>query len=170
MVDISIYESKDGGELYILNDDLSATNCISNQVYLALWGGNIQENTTEQTNKQAIRNDWWGNDLMAPSNQFNSNTERILRDIVITSAGISIVENAIKKDLSFLDEYYDIEINVVMVNHNRIEIDIDLAEPDSKSTKIKYICVDKKMEAFPGITETCSGIGDCIIETNFIIR
>ena len=45
MKDFSIYESGDGGELLIVDDDFNLTEVLFQLVYLALFGGNVESIT-----------------------------------------------------------------------------------------------------------------------------
>lgn len=166
MVDILIYECGSGGELFLIKNDLQTIECCDNQVYLALWGGNLEANTIQDSEDLVIREDWWGNQLMEPKNQFNSETERTLDKIVLNSQGMFDVENAVKKDLKFLEEYYDINIFVKMINYNALEIEIDLIELDKKIKKFIFICKEKEVTSFTGQINPY-GIGVMIIENTF---
>lgn len=166
MVDILIYECGSGGELFLIKNDLQSIECCDNQVYLALWGGNLEANTIQDSEDLVIREDWWGNQLMELKNQFNSETERTLDRIVLNSQGIFDVENAVKKDLKFLEKYYNIDISVRMINYNAIEIEVDLIQPDGISKKFKFTCKEKEVISFTGQIYSY-GIGVMIIENTF---
>lgn len=85
--DLLIYETGGGGDLIIQGNDLAQVQGYENAPYLSMFGGN----------------DWWGNYLLPPPNQFSSKTEQILNSTPLSSAGRIIIENAIKSDLSFLN-------------------------------------------------------------------
>jgi hypothetical protein len=42
IADITIFESGDGGDLALINDDLATIEGLTNQVYLAWFGGNFR--------------------------------------------------------------------------------------------------------------------------------
>ena len=58
--DLNIFESGDGGELSIINEDLLFGESLYQQIYLALFGGNVEENTRQYLLTEQ-KNDYWGN-------------------------------------------------------------------------------------------------------------
>jgi hypothetical protein len=151
MVDVFIYETGDGGDINILRDDIQKSFCSYNQIYLALWGGNIRQNTTENLATVIKREDWWGNWLMNESNQFNSNTERAIDNIVLNSAGIIDIENAVEKDLEFLQDYYDVNIFVSIEDYNRLRISVILEQPEGETQEFVFECKKNSISSFIGI-------------------
>ena len=101
IVDIMIFENGSGGDLNLKNDDIETISGLMNQVYLALFGGNLEQNTSDDLSELEERNDWWGNSLLKKENQFNSNFERTLRTIPLNSSGLIKIENAAKEDLKY---------------------------------------------------------------------
>ena len=139
VVDLMIYESGSGGDLNLKNDDLETVSGLTNQVYLALFGGNIEENTSDDLEDLDERNDWWGNYLLNEELQFNSSFERTLTTVTINSGGISKLVNAAKKDLKYLEDYADITVEGSIVGLNKFQLQVSLQEPNQSSTKIKFI-------------------------------
>ena len=139
IVDIMMFESGSGGDLSLQNDDIQTISGLSNQVYLALFGGNLQESTDENLAVLDERQDWWGNGLLPTEQQFNSIFEKTIRETTLTSGGIQTLINAAKEDLNYLTAYADIEISGSIVQTNRFELLVNLIEPDQQSTKIKFI-------------------------------
>ena len=45
ITDLKICETLDGGDLILLNDDIAVIEDLSNQPYLAMFGGNVEANT-----------------------------------------------------------------------------------------------------------------------------
>lgn len=138
-IDVTIYEEGSGGDLQLLNDDLALSEGLTNQVYLALVGGNLEQSTSPDIEELEIRQDWWANVLLNEENQFNSNFERALSEVALNSAGIRVLENAVKEDLEFLTAYADINIESELIGLNRLEIFITLQEPGQESLKIKLL-------------------------------
>ncbi|MCJ7802755.1 MAG: hypothetical protein MUP82_10410 [Candidatus Marinimicrobia bacterium] len=139
IADIAIYENGSGGDWILKNDDIDNISGLTNQVYLAFFGGNIEQNTSDNLAELEQRNDWWGNFLLKANNQFNSNFERALRTIALNSAGLIAIENAAKEDLKFLEEYADIEISSQITGINKMSLFVNVIEPNKQSTKIKFI-------------------------------
>lgn len=136
IVDIAIHESGSGGNLSLTAEDLTTVQGVFNQVYLALFGGNIEENTTIETAAQEQRNDWWGNELVELP--FNSNYERELLNNSLNSGGVSALEDAAKEDLKYID-FADVEVEGSIIGVGKFQLIVILTEPDGKSTKIKFI-------------------------------
>ncbi len=96
-----------GGDLQMLGNDLAIVYGQENQVYLALFGGNVEQSTPAINTVASQRFDWWGNSLLMPndsSRQFNSSTERVLNTTALNSAGRIKIENAVKDDLKYLTQ------------------------------------------------------------------
>lgn len=142
--DHAIGESQgNGGDLQLLGNDLALVYGNENQVYLALFGGNVEQNTPALiTNAQT--EDYWGNNLFwpnDPSKQFNSNTERTLNTTALNSAGRITIENAVKSDLKFLvDMGATVTVNVTIPSVNLVTIMIRTVYKDGirRMTIIKF--------------------------------
>ena len=146
VVDIMIHESGSGGDLSLINDDLATISGLTNQVYLALFGGNIEQSTVPDLSELDDRQDWWGNSLLLVENQLNSNFERKINQIALTSGGVRTLENAAKEDLKFLKDIADVTVNGSISGLSRFELTVNLVEPDKTSTKIKFIWDGTKKE------------------------
>jgi len=153
--DILLYENGNGGEILVLNNDISLVETLLQQVYLCLFGGNVAASTTGNEIEGQQRNDWWANELLfndRKEKQFNSNTERVLDSVALNTSGRIDIQRAVESDLESLKNIANITVNVVILNHNRIEISIRLTKPDSNEDKIlqfiwdnarKEIIIDK---------------------------
>jgi len=171
MIDLSIYESGDGGELILKRDDIELTAALYNQVYLALFGGNVEQETKPGNVYLEERFDWWGNVFFNTENQFNSQFERELRHTVITGAGLQSLEAIATNDLKFLRRYADIEVSVEMIDYNKIEINITLSQPNKNEILIKYVWdIAKKIVIDPGFvgdTPVNEGLTDWILRNGY---
>lgn len=137
--DILLFENADGGELFVLNNDISLVELLYQQVYLMLFGGNIEANTTGYETERQQREDWWANDLIfknEKSKQFNSNTERVLDSVVLNTSGRIDIIRAVEEDLSELQTLADISVNVIIVNSIRLRIEIKLGNPNTLEDKL----------------------------------
>lgn len=137
--DIALFESGSGGELLVLNNDISLVETLFQQVYLRLFGGNIEANTTGTEIEGQQRNDWWGNTLLfnnRKDKQFNSNTERVLDNVTLNTSGRIDIKRAVESDLNNLSNIADINVNIVILSHNKVEISILLQKPDDTEDKI----------------------------------
>lgn len=142
--DLLIYESLDGGDLRLLNNDLVIITCATNQVYLALFGGNKEQLTSQQISSvfEHQNLDWWGNSLLSVENQFNSRTEKIINEIAITKNGINKLHTAVEEDLAFLQKYYNIATNIRLISYNHIQIFVTL-QTKTGQLIIKFDCSEK---------------------------
>jgi phage gp46-like protein len=137
--DIGIFECGTGGDINIKSGDIEVIHGLTNQVYLALFGGNIEQNTEDVIEGTEERRDWWGNAYLARENQFNSNFERALMSQPLTSGGISRLEDAAKKDLKFLNNYADIIVSGSITAPGHFQLSVQLKYPGGNSTKIKFL-------------------------------
>lgn len=136
MKDFGLYETGNGGDISILNKDIEVVSSLSNQVYIALFGGNVGYITRNDFQNQE-RLDFWGNSLFYKNNykkQFNSYTEYFLNNSVINSLFRSKLIEYVQKDLDFLDAVFVTEVDV-FISTNRITISVDIKEKDNTLVK-----------------------------------
>lgn len=144
--DLAIIETLNGGDFQLVGNDLAVVNGNENQGYLAMFGGNVEQNT-ESIVTLADSKDFWGNTLMFPSQasyQFNSNTERVLNTTPLTSVGRVRIENAIKTDLKYMkDVGVEITVSVSIPETNKVTVDITAVFPTGEQ-KVAIINFIKK--------------------------
>lgn len=129
--DIRLRETLDGGDAVLLGDDLQMVDQLSNQAYLALFGGNVEESTPSvvDTDNRIERFDFWGNALFHPDQpefQFNSDFERSLDQIPLNTEGIQQLEQIALRDLAFLNEFGVVTVNISVQSVNRICITVQI--------------------------------------------
>lgn len=137
--DIQLFENGSGGEMLIDNQDLSMTETLFQTIYLALFGGNVEANTTGNEASGDERFDWWGNSLIFKnkrSKQFNSNTERALNNTALNSRGRSLIETAVLSDLRFLNGIADVSVDVSILSTDKARISIFL---NKSNEQIEFI-------------------------------
>jgi len=120
-MDIINYENGTGGDLVLKGNDLDTTESFVNMIYIAWFGGNIDDN-------------WWGNDLLMENDksiQFNSELEKALQTIELSSQGRTQIENIAKEDLVFLQEIADIDVSVSIPTVDTIQIDVILIRKEN---------------------------------------
>jgi len=128
--DLVIKETGDGGDLTMLGNDLAVCNSIETAVYLALFGGNVEADTKLPRVIGEQDKSYWGNALFMgafPAQQFNSLTERILNTTELGTSAVSIIENAITKDLSFLNI---LSLSVSIISTDKINVAMKLIIPE----------------------------------------
>jgi phage gp46-like protein len=141
--DVAIIETLNGGDLQQVGNDLAVVGSIENMIYLAMFGGNIEEVTSPKF-VPAQSFDYWGNSLLmpnSPSLQFNSYTEKIINSTPLTSSGRVLIENSIKKDLEFFKESgatVSVSVEIVATDKIRVRITIAIQEQLQNITIINF--------------------------------
>ena len=137
--DLLLFESGSGGDILISNNDMTLVETLFQQVYIRLFGGNTEANTTGSEIEGRQRDDWWGNSLLfsdTPEKQFNSNTERVLDNVALNTSGRIDIKRAVESDLNSLSNISDITVNVVILAHDKVQISVMLQKPDGEEDKI----------------------------------
>lgn len=151
MKDITLYETGSGGDFFIENNDLSLSNTLVNNIYISLFGGNVEDSTTGFEIEGQLREDWWANSLIfseQKQRQFNSETERILRNAVLNSSGRIEVIRAVENDLKHLKSFAKILVDTTVLSSNKIAIFVKITSLDNEEEKtIKIIWDSLKNEA-----------------------
>ena len=143
--DILLYESGDGGEMAINGNDLVLIETILQQAYIALFGGNVEANTIGDEIPTQERFDYWANSLLwpnSPNKQFNSNTERILQNIVLNSSGRITIKSAVELDLEYLKRIVNFEVNVSILSTNKVEMSVSMRKKDNLEDKVLVLVYD----------------------------
>ena len=138
--DLLLIERGDGGDVVINSSrtDVTTISGFQNAVYLALSGGNVEQSTKQYLNGEE-RLDWWGNSTLfnqRPTSQMNSSTERTLRDVALTSQGRLIIEQAVKTDLRFMENFAQVEVFVSLELNDRIRINVKLIKPNLEADSV----------------------------------
>lgn len=143
--DINLHESGNGGEMAIVSNDLLIGESLFQQVYLALFGGNLEANTLGNELLTEERFDWWGNSLFFSENQnkqFNSNTEKTINNVALNSQGRLQILNAINEDLSYLNELLSYDVNVQLFEVNKIRIIINFIPKSNQENRVLQLVYD----------------------------
>jgi phage gp46-like protein len=152
MFDLGIIETGNGGDLQLQSrGDLAVVNSIENMVYLALFGGNKQSTKPPASSiPPGSKNyDWWGNNLFylaSSGQQFNSNTERVMNSVELSSNGRLLIQNAINDDLKFLSDKATITVDVKVISDDVVNINIKVVYND----ELKIIIINFKKQALTG--------------------
>lgn len=153
MINITIYEDGNGGQLYNKNNDLATTQSLNTLVYLALFSGNIEESTVRDNIIGELNNDWWGNDRNSLSSTWiNSETERILRGIELNSSSLYEIEQAVKQDTKKLQEYGTVNIDIEIIGINKVKISVNIEQPGRKNPRLELIWDNTRNEIIEYIT------------------
>ena len=131
-MDILLAATPDGGDYVLKGNDVESTSELFNQIYLAFFGGNVEQSTKRDYAIGEQRKDWWANALVFPEDatkQFNSNTERTLRNISLTSAGRIELEESMKLDLAYIQDLGKTEVSVYLISSTQINMQVIITEP-----------------------------------------
>lgn len=143
--DINLHESGNGGEMAIVSNDLLMGESLFQQVYLALFGGNIEAVTRGDELITEERFDYWANPLFfseIPSKQFNSITEKIINSVALNSQGRLSIINAVNEDLSYLTELLNYSIDVQIFEVNKIRIIINFTPKNNQQSRVLQLVYD----------------------------
>ncbi len=142
-MDLEVFETGNGGDLFLLGSDLAQVQGFENMIYLALFGGNLAQSTPQTRPEGAEGFDWWGNALLMPnqpSQQFNSQTERTLNNVALTSGNLIQIQNAVNADLAFMNDFADVTVTISIIGVNKIKLAVEVKQPNSLSAKeFQYI-------------------------------
>lgn len=142
IVDLKLIETYDGGDCVLKGNDLEMISGLQNMPYIGLFGGNVEQSTTgPKTTEETF--DFWGNFLFHPTEQpiwFNSKTEKLLKEVSLTSSGRIQIEEQVKSDIDFMTTFAQVSVKVSLIGVDKIKIYIQLIEPNKQdSTDLVYI-------------------------------
>lgn len=151
-MDLSIYETGNGGDIAQKGNDLELVNGLLNQPYLSMFGGNVEQSHGDQDEfeERVERFDFWGNQLLFPNDkqqQFNSEIERAIQEIPVTSQGRFELTQLLKEDLRHLDPAGVVEAEIVLNGHERTLINVIIKEPGkTEVNEFKYLWDGLRLE------------------------
>ena len=143
--DLLLYETGSGGDLAVLSNDLAMAESLYQQVYLALFGGNIEANTKSKYIESEERFDYWGNSLVwnvKTTMQFNSETERALKNNALNSSGRLAILQAVQNDLRYLTSLLSYTIEVSVLGVNRLKITVNFTQRGNQENKVLQLVYD----------------------------
>lgn len=133
MKDILLIDNGNGGDMVLLSNDIALTNSFVNQIYLALFGGNVFSDNGEQ------QNEFWANSLIEIENQYNSTFEKTLMEVTLNSAGLKQIKSAVEYDLQYLKKYVNFTVDVSILSKDSLSLYIVLKAPNNTDEKIRII-------------------------------
>lgn len=143
MINETIYEDGSGGQIYSLNNDIARTDGLATLAYLEMFSGNVKASTVKENNIGELRKDWWGNDSNGNANEWiNSETERTLQNVELSSSSISRIRQSVEKDLKTLEQYGEIEVEVTLPGINKVQIKVTINEPSQKESNTLILIWD----------------------------
>lgn len=133
MIDIRLTDDGNGGDFVLVNNDLQLIEGFQNQVYLGLFGGNLNDDVGE------FNESYWANTFIAPENQYTSSFEKAIREIPITTSGIRLMETAAEEDLAFLKKYVELTVSVSILTKDSISLEVFIIAPNNVEEKVRVI-------------------------------
>lgn len=157
-MDLEVIETGDGGDIVKKPKDFSVIFGFENMPYLGMFGGN-QEQSTPLTRLPTEQDfSFWGNNLLHPGDpsvQFNSETQRALNEVPLTSFGRPLIQQAVQKDLAFMQDFANVSVEVIIPATDTVIIGIRLQQPDNLQTQdYVYIWSATKQELLKKDFET----------------
>jgi len=155
MIDFKLKDTPEGGDIEFTGSDLKLTGSWATMLYMGLFGGNT-EAVTGQRNDQQIAEDFWANSLLhedKPAKQNNSRTEKALKTGVIGYDAVRKVTEAAQKDLSFFQQFANIEVEVEEQGYHSIALNITVQEPgnlDNKLYQFLWDATEQELKGLPG--------------------
>ena len=146
-MDLKLIETGDGGDLVFQNGDIKLTSEVYNQPYLAHFGGNIENSTTDEFSEEDEHGDYWGNSILLndnPNEQFNSKFQKGLNEIELSSSGRLKLERIALADLDYLEGFSDIQSTVTITSADKIKLYDKLTKGNNDS--FSYIWNESKDE------------------------
>ena len=124
MTDFYLFQTPDGGDSGVNNNDIVTTEGVGTAIYLSLFGGNEDDPGGDNRKK-----DWWGNlDESEPKLWYRSETQYLVRSLPATSSNLKRIEEAVKRDLAWMSESIaeSLEIKVTIPKLNWVQIVINI--------------------------------------------
>lgn len=143
--DIQLFESGSGGDFAIVNNDLLMGESLYQQIFLALFGGNVEGSTKSSYLETEDRFDYWGNSLVwneVKTKQFNSETERTIRNTALNSSGRMSILRAVNDDLAYLKGIVDFKVEIELLNSSRIKITVTFSKKSNQQDKVLQMVYD----------------------------
>lgn len=143
--DVALFETGNGGDFSIVNNDLLMGETMYQQIYLALFGGNVQASTKPSYLASEDRYDYWGNQLVwkeTKTKQFNSETERTIQTTTLNSSGRLAIVRAIEKDLEYLRSVVNLSVEVEIISSNKIRITVSFSGKSNQQNKTLQLVFD----------------------------
>jgi hypothetical protein len=133
MMNFTIYEDGNGGQMVLRQNEILQTKSLATLAYILMFGGNREASTQKENQPGELKFDWWGNDPNENSeNWVNSITENLLYGIEISSSSRFRIQAAVEEDVKSLSQYGEVTVEVTFPAINKVQITITIAEPNVK--------------------------------------
>lgn len=123
--DVLLYQTVDGGEINVTDGTVQMSGGLETAVYLSLFGGN-----EDDSGRPNDPRNWWGNaDEPDPVRHYRSETQYLLKALPLVSSNLRRVEDAVKKDLSWMiteKAASSITVAATIPGLNKIQISVNV--------------------------------------------
>jgi hypothetical protein len=143
--DINLFENGTSGDFAIVNGDLLMGETLYQNIYLALFGGNIEASTKDVYLSSEERKDYWGNTLIwknRKSVQFNSETERVIQNTTLNSSGRLLIIQSVNTDLEYLKSIINFSVDVQIPKHDNLRITINFGALSQQQDRVLQMVYD----------------------------
>lgn len=123
MKNLSIIESGSGGRYSLKNGLPFIQEGLATEIYIALFGGMVEEFTASQTDKH---NGWYGNREGKEQLWVQSETEGILDGMVINTNNIFRLEQAVLSDMKKLSRFGEAKAAVRATGKDKVSINVEI--------------------------------------------
>ncbi len=133
--DVKLVQTVDAGEVNIVNGVIEMSGGLETSVYLALFGGNEDD---DGHNDNIFS--WWGNKEETIEKQYRSKTQHLLQSLPLTSSNLLRIEDAVISDLAYLiDLKIASSVNVVVMIPALNSININIViQADGIETEFNF--------------------------------
>jgi phage gp46-like protein len=123
--DVFLFQTNDDGDINLENGLIEMSGGLGTSVYLSLFGGNEDDDGRGDNPFN-----WWGNiGELQDAHRYRSETQNILQSVPSTSANLLRVEDAAKRDLSWLLENNicsSVSVSAAIPRLNKIQLNITI--------------------------------------------
>lgn len=117
--DVKLTHTSEGGDVEITSGLIEMSGGLETAVYISMFGGNEDDTT------------WWGNlDETEASRKLESETQKLLKALPLTTGNMLRVEEAVLRDIKWLTEggiASSITVEVRLPDLNVLQIDISIS-------------------------------------------
>lgn len=124
-MDVFLFQTDNDGDIDDSTGDLALTSGLDVAAYLALFGGNVDDDGSQDTPYQ-----YWGNiDETSETRKYRSKTQNLLSTVPPIPANLGRIQDAASGDLSFfITEKIASSVDVIasMPNLNRVSLSVTI--------------------------------------------
>jgi phage gp46-like protein len=125
-LDALLYHLPDGGELEILNGQVTLSEGLETAAYLSMFGGAERDSGSDAD--AALQ--WWGNIGEPEERQYRSQVQNLLRALPASPANLKRIEDAALNDLSWMAtsiaKTVTVTARIPALNTVQIDVQIDI--------------------------------------------